>query len=359
MVNSIYFTSGHIGTGKTSLAIAAALQLKEKGFNVGYFKPLGWRLQAHGAQGVQEDQDAIFFKELLGMKEDYTIIQPVTTGMEFMDAAVNQRSEFQDKILNAFVELSKIYDYLVIEGIQGISFLEFMKLSAPRLAAMFGSDLVLIEQADLARTLDNVIRDKKYAQDLGANVTGLIVNSAPPFALETLQGRFTELLKAYTIKVWGIIPKQAKSQLAPTAGEIAKWLNGEVLVEAGLDRQVTDLSVGAMTPEQALRYFRRRTNKAVVTGGDRSDICLAALETDTSCLILTGNIYPSVLVLSKAEDSQVPIILVTHDTLTTVRMYEDAVTKKTLHPRSAEQANQLTSYLNNYVDFEGLLALSE
>ena len=36
--------------------------------------------------------------------------------------------------------------------------------------------------------------------------------------------------------------------------------------------------VGAMSVESALSYFRRKPNKAVITGGDRADIQLAALE---------------------------------------------------------------------------------
>jgi BioD-like phosphotransacetylase family protein len=39
--------------------------------------------------------------------------------------------------------------------------------------------------------------------------------------------------------------------------------------------------VGAMSAENALSYFRRKAHKVVITGGDRPDIQLAALETST------------------------------------------------------------------------------
>jgi len=73
-----------------------------------------------------------------------------------------------------------------------------------------------------------------------------------------------------------------------------------------------------MSMESDLRYFRALPDKVVITGGDRADIQLAALETNTKAIILTGNLYPNSLVLSKAEEMGIPFILVSTDTLTTV-----------------------------------------
>ena len=44
-----------------------------------------------------------------------------------------------------------------------------------------------------------------------------------------------------------------------------------------LDLMVETLTIGAMNVNSALRYFRKGINMAVVTGGDRADIQLAAL----------------------------------------------------------------------------------
>ncbi|MHA2271341.1 MAG: DRTGG domain-containing protein [Candidatus Hodarchaeales archaeon] len=355
MSRSIYFTSGQTGTGKTSLAIAIALRLKESGKSVGYFKPFGWQIGGQDTGATQEDPDADFFKDLLGMKEDRSLIQPVSTGLGFMESALTQRGDFQDTVLNAFRELEGAYDYLMIEGVQGVNFLEFVKLSAPRLATLFDSNMIYVERANIARTIDNTLQDMRFVSHLGARVPDVVINAVPPHALELFRGKFSNLLSAYSIKVWGIIPAQTRKAVAPFAREAAKWLNGEILVEKGLDRQMYHLTVGAMTSEQALRYFRRKTGKAVITGGDRADICLAALETDTSCLILTGNIYPSVAVLSKAEEMEVPVILVPYDTLTTVQIYQEAEARETSHPRTLQQSKDLASYFAEHIDFDKMV----
>ena len=54
-----------------------------------------------------------------------------------------------------------------------------------------------------------------------------------------------------------------------------------------------------MTLESSLRYFRRSVNKAVMLGGGRTDLAIAALDTGASLLVLTGRIYPDVKFLIK------------------------------------------------------------
>ena len=98
-----------------------------------------------------------------------------------------------------------------------------------------------------------------------------------------------------------------------------------------LDLLVESLVIGAMNVSSALRYFRKRHNKAVVTGGDREDLQLAALETSTQCLILTGHLAPSDRILRRAEEMEVPILSVDLDTLTTVEIVEHSFNQVRLH----------------------------
>jgi len=104
-----------------------------------------------------------------------------------------------------------------------------------------------------------------------------------------------------------------------------------------------------MNVESALSYFRKVSNKAVITGGDRSDIQLAALETPTKCLILTGNQNPSETVIGKAMMARVPILVVREDTLTTVEKMESLVGKVHFRgEKKIERAKELLASHFNY-----------
>jgi BioD-like phosphotransacetylase family protein len=121
-------------------------------------------------------------------------------------------------------------------------------------------------------------------------------------------------IEKHGIPVFGVLP-DVKSLSALTVSELIKVLDAEVLTR--LTRQqalVENLTVGAMTAETALSRFRKYANKAVITGGDRTDIQLAALETSTTCLVLTGNLRPSPLVVKQAEEFGVAVLLVRKNT---------------------------------------------
>jgi hypothetical protein len=52
---------------------------------------------------------------------------------------------------------------------------------------------------------------------------------------------------------------------------------------------------------------------------------LAALETDTNLLILTGGLGPDIRTISKAKEEGVPIMMTAHDTYTTGKIVDDLV----------------------------------
>ena len=74
------------------------------------------------------------------------------------------------------------------------------------------------------------------------------------------------------------------------------------------EESVEHFLVGAMGAESALSDFRRKPNKAVITGGDRTDIMLAALETSTCSSGADGNLYPAAHVLNRADEWCVPVL---------------------------------------------------
>ena len=86
-----------------------------------------------------------------------------------------------------------------------------------------------------------------------------------------------------------------------------------------------------MGVNSAMEFFRRRRNMAVVTGADRTDIQLAALEASTQCLILTGLGEPLSQLIHRAEELEVPILKVELDTLSSVEIIEQAFGHVRIH----------------------------
>ena len=93
---------------------------------------------------------------------------------------------------------------------------------------------------------------------------------------------------------------------------------------------------------------------AVVTGGDRTDLQMAALESSTQCLILTGHIPPVDFILSRAEEVEIPVLSVDLDTLTTVEIIDRAFGQVRLHePVKVQCAYQTIAH---HFEIERLMA---
>ncbi len=129
-------------------------------------------------------------------------------------------------------------------------------------------------------------------------------------------------LKRKNVDILGIIPHDSIVG-SITVEELNEMLGGKVLCcHDKLSNFVEHFLIGAMQVDKAIEYFKKTRNNAVIVGGDRADIQLSAMESGSVCLILTGELYPSEIILSRAEEKDVPILVVREDTYSIAKKLE-------------------------------------
>ena len=99
--------------------------------------------------------------------------------------------------------------------------------------------------------------------------------------------------------------------------------------------------------------MRRAPNKVVVTGSDRTDMVLTALETSTSAIILTGGFYPDIQILSRAEEKGVPVILVHEDTFNTLENLQSVY--RSIDPQNKAAIELIEKTIEKCVDMKPIL----
>ncbi len=229
-----------------------------------------------------------------------------------------------------------------------------LNLSAADLAKVFESHLLLLSTTNRDTAVDEILFEHFCISQKGTKCSGTIFNRVRNTFDDRIRNVFIPTLEKQGIQVWGIIP-ESTILTAPTVKELVEALGGEVLCgERNLSNQVEHYLVGAMTQDSAIHYFRSTPKKAVITGGDRPDIALAALETDTSVLILTGNFHPDVRVKAKAEERGVPIILVSYDTYNTVEMVRNITGK--IRVDDSKRIDEAKRLVSKYVKWDNLLS---
>jgi len=195
---TIFITATDTGVGKTVAGLALALQLKQKGYSVGYFKPV----QCGG-------NDAEYFKLFLELDDPADTINPyfareaISPHMAFKREKIRFSAEH---VMAVYSQLKDRYDILIVEGAGG--------LMVPLSDSFFVADLIKKMQAQVIvvsrlalGTINHTLLTLKQAQQLGLNVQGVIFSRCDdhedgiaeqtnPQAIERLSG----------VKVLGTIP---------------------------------------------------------------------------------------------------------------------------------------------------------
>lgn len=344
---NLYVASIEPYSGKTSLCLALGLHYQAKGLKVKYMKPVDISgVKGGGSAGL----DAAFIRQELGLTDPIEWLSPLLLGPDTWEEALKAPlNTLTEKVLQAYKNLSQDCDLMILGGTRDMTGGYALKLAANHIVALLDAKLLLLVNYRPNLPWDGILAAK---DSLEGRLIGFVVNNVPERLLEGLNGQTQRFSEHYGIPVLGVIPHD-KLLSSISVDELAKLLGGEMLGATEKDQElVENFSVGAMNVESALTYFRRTANKAVITGGDRADIQLAALETDTKCLVLTGNLYPTPAVLAQAVDRGVPIIVVSTDTLTTVRKVEDELGHIRLHHE--RQIKLLKEMVDSHLDFATL-----
>jgi uncharacterized protein len=349
-MKSLYITGAERYSGKTATCLALGLRLQMDGYRVGYLKPLSlqpWRI---GNKIV--DEDAAFVRQVLNLSAEPWDLSPVVITPEFLHRRLTdpEPEDLMAKVTAAYQKVSQDIDVLILEG--GGSLREGYVFGLPTVGVVdkLGcQSLVIAKYREDVRMLDDVLSTQAR---LGKSFCGILINRVPDDAQDFVSKIAVPFLEKKQVAVFGILP-ELRGLSALTVGELIKLLDAEVLTKyQRSEALVENLTVGAMTAEAALSRFRRSSNKAVITGGDRTDIQLAALETSTTCLILTGNLHPNLLVIKQAEEFGIAVLLVRGNTMETIEQIEKFFGKTRL--AQTDKLIQFQSLLDAHLDKERL-----
>jgi uncharacterized protein len=335
-------------SGKSAIALGMALGLRAKGFAVAYGKPLGTCFSSDVADAAEED--VRFAIETLKLSESQ-----IPSTLLFLDEKTVQkrlRGEDQTDYRQSLAQYlpSQSTDVVILEGPANLEEGSLFDLSLTQVAEAVDASVLLV-----TRPIDLYVDDLLSAkQRLGSRLLGVVLNDVPSDKLESITATVRPFLQAKGIPVLGMLPRSALLR-SVSVKELVHQLKAEVLCRPDrLDLMVETLTIGAMNVSSALKYFRKARNMAVVTGGDRTDIQLAALESSTQCLILTGHLPPSPLVIGRAEEMEIPVLSVDLDTLTTVEIIDSTFGNVRLHETIKVEC--VTQLMAEHFDIDGMIA---
>ena len=314
-------------SGKSATVLGIAHQLKQQGLDIAYGKPLGTCWSDEVFRDL--DADAQFIAETLNLPSDRLLPTILPLDEPSIQKRINgvDQADYGQVLSHSYGQVQGP-DLVLLEGPANLDEGTLFGISAVRIAELLDAKVLLVARFHSLLIIGSLLSAQNR---VGDRLLGVVINDIPEDRLEEVQTSVQPFLEQQGVPVLGLMPRSPVLRSVSVA-ELVKLLQAEVLCRPDrLDLMVESLSIGAMNVSSALKYFRKGRNMAVVTGGDRTDIQLAALETSTQCLILTGQMPPSATILSRAEDLEIPILSVDLDTLATVEIVDRAFGQVRVH----------------------------
>ena len=330
---ALYIISSEEAVGKTTIAAGVGKHLLGEGKKVGFFRPIMANQKPEGS-----DRDAAFMKHVLALPEPVNSLCPV----------ISRGGVLGIKIRQAYAKASQGKDVVIVEGMCGQSPDDSLSEAAYEIAEALRAKVMAVEGYSNGSSPKFINSYKGF----GESLLGMVLNKVPRSQLkhvcEEITGKFGEA----ELRILGVLPED-RILFTLTIGELADSIEGEILNNAEKSVElVENIMVGAMAVDSGLNYFGRKVNKATVVRGDRPDMQMAALETSTRCLVLSGNTAPIDYVRYKAEDKGVPIIATKNDVSSVVQNIEDALGKARFSQE--KKLVKLSEILEQNLDFQAI-----
>ena len=190
--------------------------------------------------------------------------------------------------------------------------------------------------------------DKALAASLGDRLAGSIATNVRPDAIE-------EVARALTNGDLRPLALLAEDRLlaAPSVSEIGATIGARVLYPGENEREVVeDILIAPVFADPARPLFRRFASKAVLAPFNKTDLHLAAIETNAACLVITGGHEPSPYVIDRAQGEATTILLSEQDTPGTVASLAGAWTQTRF--RGQRKSDAAFALVEGHLDFASL-----
>ncbi len=222
------------------------------------------------------------------------------------------------------------------------------------------NEVTLIELSAGADPLDGlpsllVVRGEMSAEDaalgkaIGDRLIGTIATNLPESQIETVARDLTNA----GLRPLALIPED-RTLAAPCVAELQETLNASLLYEGENSLEVVeDVLVGPVYADPAQPHFQRFDSKAVLAPFQKTDLHMAAIESQAACLIITGGGQPSPYVMDRAQGESTTVLLTEAGTPATIAALSDVWL--TSRFRGDSKVDAIYAQLSARLDFANLL----
>jgi len=349
----VFIAATRQNDGKTTISLGLIAALQKEFPRIGYIKPVGQRFVEIEEQKI--DEDTVLMDSVYGLNCPLVDMSPIAVEPDFtrkyLQAANNEA--LVKKIQNAFDRVAWEKDFVLCEGSGHAGVGAVFDLSNAQVAKQLGCKVIIVSRGGIGKPIDEVVLNQALFEKEGVEIIGVIINKVLEDKVDYISDFARRGLKRKGLDLLGVIPHQAiLSQ--PTMDLIREELRAEVLNHPPtLHMPVEDVIVGAMSAQNALRFFKRGV--LLITPGDREDIVTAACAhgEEMAGIVLTGGLQPGNGALRAVRAMRIPVLLAKDDSYQVASMVHDLTVKT--RPNDAEKISLIRDLVAKNVNVKKIL----
>lgn len=201
-----FITGTDTCVGKTFVTAGIAAVLKEKGVNVGVMKPV--ETGCPEKDGKLEPQDAIFLKNMSSVDDDMDLINPYRFNAPLAPAVASRvegKTVELNRIKECYDKLASRHSMMFVEGAGGLLAPINENETVADLIKLLNLPIIIIAASRLG-AINHTLLTVRYAQSIGIEVKGIILNYPSLSIDETLSTNQAEIKRLTSIPVLGELP---------------------------------------------------------------------------------------------------------------------------------------------------------
>jgi len=167
-MSGIFITATDTEVGKTLISAGLVNFFRNQGIKTGYMKPIS----------CGHDNDAVFVKKLLNLKDPLSLINPISLPYPLSPLAAARKAKRKidlKKIKKAFTILKKKYDLVVVEGVGGALVPMTEKIMVADFIKQLDIPAIIIARAGLG-TINHTLLTVEALRKRKIKIQGIIMN---------------------------------------------------------------------------------------------------------------------------------------------------------------------------------------
>jgi len=361
----VFIAATRQNDGKTTISLGLLSALQKHFPRIGYIKPVGQRFVEIEEQKI--DEDTVLMDTVYDLDCPLGDMSPIAVEPDFTRKYLqsSNRETLVKKIGKAFDRVAWERDFVLCEGSGHAGVGSVFDLSNAQVASLLNAKVIIVTGGGIGRPIDEVSLNQALFDKEEVEIIGVIVNKVMPDKVDHVAEFVRRGLKRKGLELLGVIPHQRILSI-PSVGVIQGDLGAELLNRSQINNLVDDVVVGAMSVQNALRFFK--SGVLLITPGDREDLVLAAAGRQEgerarepfslAGIVLTGNLRPSASVLKIIQTLPYPVLLAKDDSYQVASKVHDLIVK--IQPGETEKIAVVRNMIAQHVDVNKILkALDE